>query len=238
MSLRTKKRQDLITGGMMGLLWPDVDKVILDIPIEAELPLELLICRKYNVKKTQQEMPNINKLIAPLKVDKLSATNLAVLAENSEIPEIVLSNKVTSAIIKYEKYLEFLHITDQKVYTNYNLVLKAEIFFGENEEEYKESAKLIEMVLDLVDHIVNNVKLPERVLDQAKKNRSAEEKKREKEARDKREEEIQQKKDEKERELREKLKKMDPEQRKKMEEKIKKDNKKKELRQKNKLIKF
>lgn len=222
----------------MGLLWPDVDKIILDIPIEAALPLELLICRKFNVKRTQQEMPNINNLISVVKADKLNSTNLAVLAENSEVPEIVLSNKVTSAIVKYEKYLEFLHITDQKVYTKYDLVLKAEILFGENEEEYKESAKLIEMVLDLVDHIANNVKLPERVLDQAKKNRSAEEKKREKEARDKREEEIQQKRDERERELREKLRKMDPEQRKKMEEKIKKENKRKEFKQKNKLIKF
>ena len=176
MSLKTKKRQDLITGGIMGYLWPEVDKVILDIPIDAELPLEFLICRKNNVKKTQQEMPNINKLITPLKYEKLKTTNLAVMAENNEILDIVFSNKVLNAILKYEKYLEFLHITDQKVYTNYNLVLKAEIFFGETAEEYAESAKLIEMLLDLVDHIATNVKLPERVLDQAKKNRSAEEK--------------------------------------------------------------
>ena len=105
MSLKTRKRQDFITGYIMGLLWPDTDKVILDIPIEAELPLEFLICRKYNVKRTQQEMPNINKLITPLKCDKLKETSLAVMAENSEIPDLILNNKILTAMIKYEKIL-------------------------------------------------------------------------------------------------------------------------------------
>uniref|UniRef100_A0A7S3JIM0 Coiled-coil domain-containing protein 47 n=1 Tax=Euplotes harpa TaxID=151035 RepID=A0A7S3JIM0_9SPIT len=238
MSLKTKKRQDVITGGLLGLLWPDEDKMILDIPIEASLPLEFMICRKQNVKRTQQEMPNIKNLISVMKSDKLKATNFAVLAETNEVSDLMLNSKLVAGLTKYEKYIEFLHITDQQVYTNYPLVLKAEILFGDSPAEYNDSVKVIELILDLVDFVATAVKLPARVLDVAKKNRSAEDKKKEKESREKKEEEIQQKKEEKERELREKLKKLAPDERRKLEEKIKMDNKKKEMKGKNKVIKF
>lgn len=88
--------------------------------------------------------------------------------------------RFSNAFQKYEKYLEFLHITDQRVYTQYPLVLKAEIHLGDSPAEFKESVKLLEVLLELVDHVATVVKLPARVLDIAKKNRVVEEKKREK----------------------------------------------------------
>ena len=183
-------------------------------------------------------MPHINNLVSRIPVEKLNETNLAVLSESNEIPDMILSNKIIASVIKLQKYIEFLHITDQKVYTQYNLVLKAEILFGDKPSEYKESAKCIDLILDIVDQVATNVKLPERILDLTKKNRSAEVKKREKEEREKKEQEIQQKKEEKERELREKLKKMDPEERRRFENRIKKDSKRKELKGNSKVIKF
>lgn len=93
MNLSTKKRQDVITGALFGLLWPEHDRLIFDIPIDSEIPLELLICRQQNVKNTQQEMPNINQLITPIKVERFNNTNIAVLAENGEIVDIVLNKR-------------------------------------------------------------------------------------------------------------------------------------------------
>lgn len=180
MHLTTKKRQDVVTGSLFGLLWPEKDRLIVDIPIDVDLPLEILVCRKQNVRRTQQEMPNINQLIAPMKVDRFNNTNIAVLAESGETVDIVINKRFSNAFEKYEKFLEFLHITDQRVYTNYPLVLKAEILLGDTPAEYKESVKLVEVLLELVDHIATNVKLPPRVMEQAKKNREVEEKKREK----------------------------------------------------------
>lgn len=58
--------------------------------------------------------------------------------------------------------------------------MKAEILLGDKPSEYKESVQLIEVLLELVDHIATNVKLPARVLEKAKKNREVEEKKKEK----------------------------------------------------------
>ena len=176
MNLRTKKRQDVIGGGILGMIWPESDRLIMDIPIDAELPLELLICRKFNIRKTQQEMPNINQLIKPVKVERFDQTNIGVLAESLETVDLVISKKFSNAFVKFEKFLEFLHITDQQVYTKNPLVLKAEILLGDP-SEFEQSVKLVEVLLELVDHIATNVKLPARVLDLAKKNRAAEEKK-------------------------------------------------------------
>ena len=92
----------------------------------------------------------------------------------------MFSNKFTNAFEKYEKYLEFLHVTDQRVYTNYPLVLKCEILLGDHPSEYKDSVKLVETLIEFVDHIAKNVKLPARALEKAKKLRQVEEKKREK----------------------------------------------------------
>lgn len=238
MHMKTKKRQDVVSSGLLGIIWPETDRVIIDIPIDVELPLELLICRKNQVKKTQQEMPNINQLIAPVKSESFENMNYAVLAETKETVDIVFTNKLMKLLEAGSKYLEFLHITDQRVYTAYPVVLKAEINLGDSPADYKTSAKVVELLLELVDHIANNVRLPDRVLQKAKKNRAAEEKKREQERQERIQEEKEQKREEKEREIREKLKKMAPAERKKYEEKLRKMEKKKEMKGKNRVMKF
>lgn len=176
----TKKRQDIIGGSIAGLIWPDRDRVIFDIPIDVDIPLEIMICRKKDVKKTQEEMPNINQLIGPIPTKSFSNTQLTVLADSPESIEIVFPKRFSNAFEKYEKHLEFLHVTDQRVYTNYPLVLKCEILMGEHPNEFADSVKLLEVLIDLVDHIAKPIKLPSRVLEKAKKLREAEEKKREK----------------------------------------------------------
>ena len=238
MRMITKRRQDVITGGLLTLLWPDTDKVVFEIPIDSEIPLEFIICRKDQVKKILQEMSGINKFVSSLNSDKIKSTNYAVLAESKEIVDIVISSKIADGLIKNEKYFDFLHITDQKVYSQYSLVLKAEVLFGDKPREYRNSAKCVELILDIVDYVASSIKFPERILELTKSNRSEDIKKREKEDRERREHDIQQKKEEKEKELREKLKQMDPEERRKMEEKIKKESKRKELSRKNKFVNF
>lgn len=179
MNLRTKRRQDVICGGMLGVLWPEQDRLILDIPIDLDLPLEILVVRTHNVKRTQQEMPNINRLVTPLKKEQFSKTKLTVMAESGDTVDSVFTKKFSNAFEKYEKYLEFFHVTDQRVYTNYPLVLKAEILLGDSPSEFQNSVDLVKTLIELVDHICSNVKLSPKSLEKANKLREVEEKKRE-----------------------------------------------------------
>jgi hypothetical protein len=180
MNLRTKRRQDVICGGILGVIWPETDRLILDIPIDSDLPLEILVVRSHNVKRTQQEMPNINRLVEPMKKEQFSKTKLTPMAESGETVDAVFTKKFSNALEKYEKYLEFLHVTDQRVYTNYPLVLKAEILLGDTPAEYKNSVDLVKTLLELVDHIAKNVKLSAKSLEKASKLREVEEKKKNK----------------------------------------------------------
>lgn len=174
MNLRTKRRQDVICGGILGVLWPETDRLILDIPIESDLPLEILVVRHNHVKRTLQEMPNLKGLVEAQK--QFPKTHLTPMAESSETVDAVFTKKFTNALEKYEKYLEFLHVTDQRVYTNYPLVLKAEILLGDTPAEYKNSVDLVKTLLELVDHIAKNVKLSAKSMEKSKKLREAEEK--------------------------------------------------------------
>jgi hypothetical protein len=235
MNLRTKKRQDAITGAIMGLIWPSNDRVVIDIPIETDLPLELIVCKESTIKLQISEMPHLKGLVKQYSPEAFKDTKFGFLAENGEVVDCVFSRKFVNILIKYEKYLEFLHITDQKVYTNNGLVLKCEINMGDHPSEFEHSVKLLEAMIELVDHIVTNVKLPSRVVEKAMKVRGQEQRQKNLEKENEERERIQELKDQ---ELKNKLATMAPAEKKKFLEKLEKTEKKKAMRGKNKVVKF
>ena len=234
-NLRTKKRQDVITGGLFGVIWPENDRIIMDIPIGTEMPLELIVCRDYDIKKQFSEMPHLKGLAKSYEPASFKETNLGFIAESPEVINHVFSKKFVNLLTKYEKYLEFLHITDQRVYTNNPLVLKAEIRLGDRPAEYENSINLFQALIELVDHIVTNVKLPTQVIEKARKKRTEEQKQKNKEKED---EEREKKQEEKDQKLREKLATMTPAQKKKYLEKLENQEKKKAMKGRNKVVKF
>lgn len=234
-NMRTKKRQDVISSGLLGMIWPHHDRIIMDIPIEADLPIEFVMCREYAVKQNITEMPHLKGLVQSYKPVDFKDTGYGFLAESPEIITSIFTKKLVNLFIKYEKYLEFLHITDQKVYTNNPLVLKAEFFLGDSGNEYEHSAKLLEAILELVDHIAMNAAFPTKVIEKARQKRLEQKKAENKEKENEEREKIQEDKDNK---LREKLSTMTPVQKKNYLEKLEKKEKKRELRGRNKVMKF
>ena len=183
-NLRTKKRQDAFTGAFLGLIWPSQDRIIMDIPIEIDMPIELVVSRDYDLKRQIAEMPHLKGLVKQFHPQSFKDTHFGFLAENGEVINHIFSKKFVNILTKYEKHLEFLHITDQRVYTNNSLVLKAEINLGDHPSEYKDSVKLFEGLIELVDHIVTSVRLPTGVIEKARKKRTEDQKVKNKEKED------------------------------------------------------
>ena len=76
---------------------------------------------------------------------------------------------------KYEHCLITLHVTDQRCYTNNELVLKAQISLGATKEGMVEHQRLLREIIFLVDH-VSSMQLSNNALEKAKKNRAQAEK--------------------------------------------------------------
>ena len=122
---------------------------------------------------------------------------------------------------KYEHCLITLHVTDQRCYTNNELVLKAQISLGATKEGMVEHQRLLREIIFLVDH-VSSMQLSNNALEKAKKNRAQAEKHKQKEIQKNRQEEIEKRRQEKLDKEQEKLRKIGPEEQKKYDEKMKK----------------
>jgi hypothetical protein len=99
--IELKHRQCLFTSFFIDLLWPSKDIVTVDIPISvpdyslpdgsltSHIPLELVICRKRDMKSMLTNTPNLKTFVSPIqprhfKVDSSSNNSLIVLGESEE----------------------------------------------------------------------------------------------------------------------------------------------------------
>ena len=161
-----------------------------------------------------------------------------LLGETKEQTNVVFPNKVTDVIAKYSKYIHMIHITDQKCYSAYPLVLKICLLSGETKESMDDSAKVFKFVVNtFIDHLAN-IKLTGAAKDAAKRNRSADEKKKNIEKQEQLKEDAQKKKDDKDLAERERIAKLPAAQRAKAEEKLAKKDKKREQKRQFKTVKF
>jgi hypothetical protein len=166
------------------------------------VPLEFLIVRKRNMKATLQQTEQfayLKNFVGPVQAQALknagSDGGLVVLAESEDAADHMIDNSISELLAKYgEQHIHEIHFTDQKVYNNYPMWLKATLYVDtSSEERVKESGKLIAMLLKLVDKSVN-LRLTGKAKERAEKVRKAVEKQKQKQTAEENEEAKLQKK--------------------------------------------
>jgi hypothetical protein len=223
------------------------DSLYVNIPIDLKgrnLPLEFFICRKKDLKSKLATLEYIGRFVRNSQPKHLklseeetkSKTSLIVMAEHDEVSNQLIDEEMGMVLKKFQKYVMSIHVTDQKVYNNFPLFLKAELALPENEDdkEGNEAAyTLIGMLLRLTDNI-SSLRYSTNTAKICEKARKTVQKEEAKAAREQLEEKKLEAKREQERLERERIKKMTPEQQAKYEEK---QRKKEQQRMKSKMMK-
>ena len=134
-----------------------------------------------------------------------------IMSEHDEITNQLIDSKIGSLLLNGNDFLEELHITDQKVYNNLNLMLKVKLRIPPDDNENEQFHQWLQMIIYLTD-VVSNVRISPTVTSKCEKSRK---KQKQIEAKNK-QEELEDKKVEQRREQerleRERLMRMTPEQ--------------------------
>lgn len=202
-----KKRQDLFSTFGMELIWSKKDLVHIEIPIKVPeyqlaegagastfIPLEFMIARKKEVKNIHTNFTYLKNFVGAVQATNFNPTDkstngLIVLAESAEAANHLLNSQLGEVFSTLgDKYLQDLHITDQKAYNNYHLWLKATLYLdASSEDALKDATKLLKAIFSLVDRVVT-LRLSKDNRAKAEKARKAVEKIRQKEKADENEE--------------------------------------------------
>jgi len=230
-SLDLQKRQDLLSMYVLSFIWPEKDRVTIEIPIDLKTPIPIVFAaiKKREVKKMQEANPDIKGLCRKLRYDSL-ANDYVVLGEFEETTDYVLSESIVSMLNKNANLIQLLSFSDQRYAQK--LVLRCEMLLSSNlKQDGKKYSTILRGLFYMVDQIVN-YKMSQGARQKAEQERQALEKAREKENAEKRNEELQKKKEEKRKAEEERMKSMSKEALRKLEEKEQKREQKKKLRSK------
>ena len=247
----------------MGLFSASNDILTVDIPIKMsnaldqasyskppEYPIEFFLTKKSRSKYAMETHEHFSSLVYPVKAANLPVPkppankkeareqakrdHLIVLGENEESVNQLIDKSAGEILQKYGDSLHELHVTDQKVYNQYSVFIRAKIEVGSTDESMTQALKVLTVVFSIIDKVVR-LKLPDQVKAKAEKNRKKLPSAKDKEVDEQNEQEKVDKLRQEAEAERERLRKMTPEQRKKYEEK----KKKREMEsQKKKMTKF
>ncbi len=220
------------------MIWTKKDLVHIEIPIKVpeyqladgagastSIPLEFMIARKKNLKEIYSQFTYLKNFVGAVNPTHYSpsekqANGLVVLAESSEAANHLLNPYIGDTFSALaDKYLDSVHISDQKAYNNYPLWFKATLYLDASDPQaMQETSKLIKALFALVDRVVS-LRLSKDTRAKAEKNRKAVEKIKQKEKAEEKEEATLAKKREEKLKFQEKLKSLPPDQQRKLEEK-------------------
>ena len=219
------------------------DHVVIEIPIDIgsrEMPLEFLICKKRELKKRLEAQPHLKEFVGAsnaknYRPDVADNSIYMIMSEHDEIANQLIDSKVGAALQKLgaSGMLSELHITDQKVYNNMPLMLRAILNLPTSDDKNEEFHQLLQMVIYMVD-LAAGVRLSQTVHSKCEKARKKQKQLKEQKQREAQEEAKLEMKREAEKQQREKLKRMTPAEQAKYEEK---QRKKEEQRMKSKFVK-
>lgn len=255
--IELKKRHCLFSTCTLELIWPKKDTVTIEVPIRIpeytnseggvsnSVPVEIMICRKKNMKAilSSEQYGYLKNFVGPVQPNSFkkaaSEGGMVVLAESDDAANHIVDNSIGELITKFgETHIQDIHITDQKVYNNYPLWLKATINIDtSSEEKLKESARLVKLIFQIIDKAVT-LRLTGKAKEKADKVRKQVEKAKQKQKDEENEEAILQKKREKEAKFIEKLKSLPPSEQRKLEEKKREKDLMKAKKRMSKSIKF
>lgn len=228
----------MFSNQVLGLIFPTVDQVFVEIGIENTQPIEAIILQSKNLKATLNDMPHLKKFVQKVNSEPLQKVGLTLMGESEESAKTVFTSQVQEILAKYSDAIHMIHFTDQQCYSPYPNVLKVTLNIGETKESLDLAAKFFGILLNQFIDPIATAKLSEAGLVVSKKNREADERKKAAERQKQLEEEAQKKKDEKDKLEREKAAKLSPAERAKWEEKQKKKELKNQSKKQVKVMKF
>ncbi len=127
----------MFTSFCLDLLWPSKDIVTVEIPINApdytlpdgtvsnQIPIDLIICRKRDMKSLYSSNAYMKSFVSPLqarnfKTDTSSQNSLIVLGESEEAVNHVIDAQIGEILANFgENNVQEIHITDQKLFNNW-----------------------------------------------------------------------------------------------------------------------
>lgn len=181
------------------------------------IPLELVICKSRDIKNFHTNFPYIKSFIAPYQIKSIAgasqdSNSLVVYAESAEAANHVIDQQIGDVLSRLGPgNLVELHITDQKVYSNFPLMLRAVFNIDSNPEKLQDIVKLTRAIFMMIDRIAS-LRLSKEARSKAEKNRKEVEKLKAKEKSEEEEEKLLQKKREEDKKWLEKLKSLPPDQ--------------------------
>uniref|UniRef100_A0A0N4ZXD4 PAT complex subunit CCDC47 n=1 Tax=Parastrongyloides trichosuri TaxID=131310 RepID=A0A0N4ZXD4_PARTI len=114
--IKLLKRQDLV-GVIQNIIGPKTDKIVMKTDfIKGEIePIVLCMGNKKSVVKQVKDMEDLSTYTADRKTSEKYglSRNFSIYAELNEVIQSVMDNNTSDYFKKYEKYIDYIHISDQ-----------------------------------------------------------------------------------------------------------------------------
>jgi len=230
-TIELKRRQDLLTMMIFNFIWPEKDRISIEIPLDIKysIPVVFAIVRAKESKTVYSNNSDLKAFCKKVMRDELEGKYVAF-GENVEAAEYILTPPIVALLKKYEKIIQMILLTDQS--RSAKMTLKADLLLPHNfSVESKEFKPILKMLLYLVDSITN-IKLSAPARAKAEKERAVLDQMRAKEDAEKRNEETQKKKLEEKKKEDERRKNLPKEKQSKLEEKERQKEMKKKMSRK------
>jgi hypothetical protein len=113
-NISLQRRQDLIMSTVYSLLWPEKDRVLVEVALEdSALPRGIFyLLRNKNVKKCMQEYEDLKSYCKKYKADLVVAPTLSIFGENDNIVDFICDKTFSEAINRYADIIESIEMTD------------------------------------------------------------------------------------------------------------------------------
>jgi hypothetical protein len=155
------------------------DTITIDIPIELgerTLPLEFLVIRRKELKNKMKAFSHLQDMVHNSNTKNYRPTDInnrngyLIMSEHDEIANQLVDSKIGSLLLNCNDFLEELHVTDQKVYNNLNLMMKATLRIPANDSHNEQFHQWLQMIIYLTD-VIANVRLSPTVAAKCDKSR-------------------------------------------------------------------
>jgi len=153
-TIELKKRQDLITMAIFNLIWPERDRISIEIPLDISysIPVQFGVVRRKDAKTVHANNPDFKGLCRKITIDELS--QYTILAESEENISNILTPPIMSILKKHDQLIQMLSVSDQR--KPYKLVLRLDMIVPKSYlNNPKEFHTVIKMLLHLADQLPN-----------------------------------------------------------------------------------
>jgi len=154
-TIETKRRQDLLSMSILSFIWPQKDRYSLEIPLtNPNIPAIFALVRRKHIKQHMQNYLDIESLAVKRPCEGLN-DNLAILSEHDEIIPTIMDERVLKMFNKFERYIQMVHLTDQKMFSNYDVAIRFDFLLPPNEKLYEDFVVLTKVAFYIADKLSN-----------------------------------------------------------------------------------